>query len=196
MYAFNDALTSYESFMSVSRTDHTIDIVNFQNGTLQYGGVEVATLDDLSGAAGYSGCVAYKNVSSQSIGSASWTAVTFNAEAFDDNGMHDNATNNTRMTVQTGITRVRLKAKVLFAGSTSTSDRIRITKNGSTTYTGYTEEIIPVVTGLQTPLSVTSPVLSVSAGDYFEVEVYQDSGGSVSIQAGGYHTWFEMEEIA
>ncbi len=43
--AFNDAYSASQTAFTIDRTGTTIDTVNVPNGTLQYGGVEVATLD-------------------------------------------------------------------------------------------------------------------------------------------------------
>jgi hypothetical protein len=60
------------------------------------------------------------------------TAVAWDTEVYDTNSWHDNATNNTRVTVPSSVNKVRLTAG-FFADLISGADRIRlhIYKNGA-----------------------------------------------------------------
>ncbi len=114
------------------------------------------------------GCKVYKSTSQTVSAISTYTALTWDAESFDTNGFHDNATNNSRITIPTGK-----GGKYLFnftAGvSTSQVKRIGWYKNGSRIEIGITTS--PNYTG-GTTLSLTE---NLTAGDYIEVFVWNDS---------------------
>ena len=133
-----------------------------------------------------------KRTSNQSINDATWTAINFDAEVRDTDSIHDNVTSNTRLTVPTGFSRVRLEAQVQF----DTGSGVRgvwITKNG----TAFDGSAVPFFDGISSVADVKQAmtgVLDVSAADYFELFVYQDSGSSLNVLSGNW-TWFSMELI-
>lgn len=131
--------------------------------------------------------------SNQSAATSTLTPVAFDLEEFDTDAIHDNATNNTRLTVPSGVTKVRLKGNMAMAGSAGGNERtIRITKNGST-FNGSPQETNPPSTA-NGNIGVTTTVLDVVAGDFFELEAFQDSGGALNILFGNF-TWFSMEIV-
>ena len=98
----------------------------------------------------------------------------------------------TRLSVPSGATKVRLIGNVAFASNPTGYRQVEILKNG-VSYNGK-----PRVVSNPTPLSffinVASPVLTVGAGDYFEISCYQNSGGALNIFADN-STWFALEVI-
>ena len=117
------------------------------------------------------GCRVTRNAS-QSITNSTVTIINFNAEITDNNVMHDNATNNSRITINvpgiyvvgfsgelaTAAVYTRVIASLLLNGATM------ITRNQ---YAGTTTDAPQRIE--------TSTVRRFAAGDYIEVQVFQTS---------------------
>lgn len=128
----------------------------------------------------YVGASLYKTAV-QSINNGSDVTVTWDAEYFDTNAIHDNATNNSRLTIPTGYGGKWLVNYSQSWAATATGAKWSyIYKNGSTdifgTFWTYTSA------GSQVKQSA-SCVLSLSAGDYLTVVVGQNSGGALNLAA-------------
>lgn len=183
--AYQDAQIVVSGGTTSGTNDGTL---NIKAATIQHNGIDTA----------YQGALRYKSAT-QNIPSATWTVLTFEASSY-DSGSYSTST---RMTVPSGITKVRVSAQVMWGagGGADTSRRITIRKNGvsftSGAYAGQPHDNSSEIGGHSG--SCTSPVLSVSPGDYFEVEVYQNSG--VTLEAGPTPaknrnmTWFNMELV-
>jgi len=126
-----------------------------------------------------------------SIINATNVVLPWQAEDYDTNNVHDNVTNNTRLTVPTGIIRVRLSARFRWDNNTVGTRRVTITKNGSFNWAvGIGQEDLDAKTGINISSTITA-VAIVTAGDFFEVFARQDSGGTINVQASV--AWFQME---
>lgn len=114
----------------------------------------------------------------QSIGNATFTAVTFNSERFDTDGMHSTSVNTARVTAATaGI--YQITGHLVFAsGSGTRNARIRL--NG---VTSIAEQETPVTTATRA-VTVTC-LYELAVGDYVELLAYQDSGGALNILGNG-----------
>lgn len=99
----------------------------------------------------------------------------------------------TRLTIPAGVTRVRLRANVRWDSASATGIRqITLFKNGAT-LAGRFSQIVNASAGTQfTDQNAASPVLPVTAGDYFELIAYQTSGAALNIVSND-GTWFEIE---
>ena len=117
----------------------------------------------------------------QSITSGTLPALTFDGETFDTSGFHDNATNNTRITIPGGMGGYyEAGGRVEFANNTSGARIVGVTKNGSTSYfPGQMQGGVPG-SGASLIWTVTTGPLSLAAGDYLELNAYQDSGGGLN----------------
>ena len=128
----------------------------------------------------------------QSIPTLTDTNLAFDVEDEDTSSIHDNVTNNTRLTVPTGVTRVRLIANVEWAASTSGTYRsVAIIKNGVRIY-GLPLVRSALISGVTIRQNLTSYPISCTAGDYFELQVYQNAG---TLDVTSAYTWFGMEVI-
>jgi hypothetical protein len=110
-----------------------------------------------------------------SVADVTYTTVSWDAEEFDDLSAHDNSTNPSRITIPTGITRAVVFGYARFPAITGSG--IRFLKNGSSineTNNG------PSVAGNIATTTLTTEVISVVSGDYFEMQVYQDSGAAAN----------------
>lgn len=120
-------------------------------------------------------------------------AIAWDSESYDTDSIHDNVTNNTRLTVPSGVTRVRLQGQARVEASTvDVYHALYIPKNGSLAYTGSTQIKVEAGSTIQV-VNVTSPVLTVIAGDYFELWLEVETDTSVTVKASS--SWFAMEII-
>jgi hypothetical protein len=125
----------------------------------------------------------------QSISNSSLTAVQFNAaDAWDTDAFHDTTTNNSRITIPTGFGgRYQIQANVNWDSNTSGVREVLIRFNGTTTIADV------VVAG--TCRQYVAAEYALSAGQYVEVVVWQDSGGARDI-GGGNGCWFSARWIS
>lgn len=116
---------------------------------------------------------------------------TFTSESYDTDSIHSNTVNPGRLTVPTGVTKVRVLAQLLLDDSTSAVS-IAIQKNGA--YFAGSPIHKERDTNVSDPsiLSVASPVLTVVAGDYFTII---PGGANASADSAGEISWFAMELI-
>jgi len=118
----------------------------------------------------------------QSIPNATATVLTWNSESFDTNSYHSTSSNTGRMTVPT--TGYYLLTGVVIMNVNATGLRVLdIKKNGSTSVS-YIEVGATTAGGTGTTLQFTT-VLYAAANDYFEMTMYQNSGGNLLTYIGG-----------
>lgn len=135
----------------------------------------------------YKCCTAYKS-GTQSISNNTTTAVAFGAELYDDDAMHDNSTNNTRVAVPSGCTRAR--ASFCLKTPSATGQAVaEVYKNGAT-YTGAPR--FETDTAGTDNVSGFGAWVDVTPGDYFELMFFQDSGSSMTLGTDN-ETWLCLE---
>lgn len=116
--------------------------------------------------------------------SAVAAAIPFDVEDEDVGDWHDNVTNNSRLTVPAGVTRVRVYGGL--SGASATGQFIlTISKNG--TELASTEND----TAGADNLSMALPALSVSPGDYFELLAFSSVNRNVTPDK----TYFAIEAV-
>lgn len=123
------------------------------------------------------------STSAQTIGHNSPTAVNLNNERWDfvpagAVGMHDNVTNNSRLTAIVSGTYV-LTAHVAFAANTTGVRALAIRLNGTSTIATQ----ITNAAGSGATFLTLSTVYRLTAGDYVEMVVTQTSGGDLSVSS-------------
>jgi hypothetical protein len=117
----------------------------------------------------------------QSITTGTDTAVAFNAEFQDSAALHDTVTNNSRITIPTGEGGQYLfTASVEFASSPTGQRKIMFRIGGSSDVALVT---VDAAAGSQPTRLTTVYQYQASAGDYLEVFVSQNSGGSINLAA-------------
>jgi hypothetical protein len=122
--------------------------------------------------AGYGCRVA--TTTSQSISQNTWTALEFDAETFDDDTMHDNSTNNSRITIKSAG-RYLVTGSALYAGTNSAGNRLAaiyvngaLYSYGSSRFAGG---------AANTELITICDVIDVDTDDYVEFYTEQTGGG-------------------
>ena len=125
--------------------------------------------------------VRVKGSSNQTIANTTYTILPWNQETYDTSSFHDTSTNNSRLTIPSGLSGYYyIYTNLNWNGSTSGYRRQQFYKNGSTsifeTDFSFSQDIWFNV-GIST-------VLYLTAGDYLELRVYQTSGGNRSIHMG------------
>lgn len=127
-------------------------------------------------APSYSGASVY-NSAYISIPNNTDTVLTFNTENFDTNSYHDTSTNTSRLTVPADG-KYLITANVGFAANATGYRYAQIKKNGSTNVCQVGINFTNSGT-FDTQLTATTVVNAVTS-DYFEIQVYQNSGGALN----------------
>ena len=145
------------------------------NSSATYG-VEWAAV----GGSSFVGC-GVKKTSDQSINNSTATVISWDSENIDTNTMHDNSTNNTRITVPTGKGGYYLLTGGIAFNSNGTGNRVvRAYKNGSDLR--WLAGVAAANAGNFTIVSFNQ-VFNLSAGDYIELYAFQSSGGALSVMS-------------
>lgn len=130
-------------------------------------------------------CRLFKSAA-QSTSDSTYTKVTFDSENIDTNDLHNNITNNTRITAQQAGKYI--VGGALSFNTNSTGMRyslITVNNSESTPQTTKTKTInrLPAVSGFRTEVNL-STVVDLAIGDYVEIWVYQNSGSAIDIKEG------------
>lgn len=119
----------------------------------------------------------------QSIADLTLTAVSFTAaDSWDTDGFHSTVSNQSRLTVPSGLGgKYLIVASVSWANNTTGWRDLRIRANGST-------DLATARVGTGTPnpypISTMSTVEQLAAGTYIEVTAWQNSGAALDVLAG------------
>ena len=126
------------------------------------------------------GCRLYKSAN-QSISNNSLTTVTWSSESIDTNAFHDTSTNTDRITIPTGYGGKYLVTwRITWNGATSGYRYHTLNQNAGATILSRVDA--PTSFSASNAASVTmSDIYSFSAGDYINVQCYQNSGGAIDI---------------
>lgn len=128
----------------------------------------------VSGAGLFIGCRVY-NTGNQALATGVYTAITFDSERYDTDGMHSTSSNTSRITInQDG--KYHVGACVSYAPHVTGQRFVTIYLNG-TTYIAYTRPVSDAADGSYTTLACD---YQFSAGDYIEVRMYQNTGGNLN----------------
>lgn len=140
---------------------------------------------DATSGGGKPMCRVYHNAS-QSVATATWTSLAFNSERYDVGSMHSTVTNNSRITIPSGGGGVyHISGQATFANDATGGRLIRVKLNASTVILG--EILFPASSSFSTGMAVAGDY-KLSAGDYLTLEVYQSSGGILSVDSFSAYT--------
>lgn len=116
----------------------------------------------------------------QSIPHNSWTSLSFDSETIDNDAIHDLVTNNSRLTCKTPGKYV-IGGSVAWAVNSTGARGVRLLLNGTTpiamVYDGADTAAPDKVQGIIT-------LYNLNANDYVELQVFQNSGGSLNAANG------------
>lgn len=149
---------------------------------------ETGVIRALVGTPSYRGCAVHHSVD---IVSPTYPyTMVFDTELFDTDAIHV-ASPNTRLTVPTGVTRVRLKARVSWTATIAADAGVALTiyKNGSADYRGLGKATGGQAAYTNPTLECSTIDLVVVAGDYFEA-VADTTDAASTIDASD--SWFQM----
>lgn len=131
------------------------------------------------GAAGIDISCRVRNNAAISIPNNTTTALTFNTEAFDTDGMHSTVSNTGRITIATGGKYI-IGYNLEFAGNVNGLREAFITREG------VAEGANQLMGGDATINRLSSSILITAvAAEWFDVRVFQDSGGALNINSTG-----------
>jgi hypothetical protein len=173
-------------------------------GNIRCGGANINTLPDevltfvydgsvwwLTGRSAppqtYVGAVAFHNAD-QSLSSGSETALALNSETKDSNAFHDPVTNNTRLTVPSGLGGVYYVAAYVpwatgFTSSASTAPASATIRQNGTTRLAEDNNPVNNNAGHNSIFAVRQPwwIGDLVAGDYVEILAWHSDGGARSV---------------
>lgn len=130
----------------------------------------------------------------QVISAGALTIVDWDAEVYDTDSFHSTVTNTSRLTVPSGATRVRVIGNYYVPALTAQAIAL-ILKNGSTVV-GCPEQDASGLAGSGAGVNVVSAIMDVTAGDYFEMQIFSTVGMTIgAAQTGFERTWFAIEVL-
>lgn len=136
----------------------------------------------------------------QSIASATPTVLNFDASSFDTVGLHDNVTNNSRITIPTtGRTSGlwHLHGKILWSAGLSSSINVSIlvTPPGGGTASLASTYGALAGAGKDISLEVYSYIYDPIPGTYYQLQVSQLTGGNLTLLNSADLTYFEVVHL-
>jgi len=128
------------------------------------------------------GCVLY-NTTNYTISNATETKLTFDTELLDTDGFHSTVTNTTRITIPTGKGgKYYVFAWGGTANNTTGYRQLEIIVNNRT---GTPSRVGNAsVAGINNVVLTPNGVAILAAGDYIELNTYQNSGGNLTFYGG------------
>lgn len=125
------------------------------------------------------------NTGNLSINNTTFTDLTFDSERWDDAAFHSTSSNTARLTIpQPG--RYAIGACVRFAVNATGHRQVRLLVDGSTEIARVSQ--MAVTTGSIATMMEVFSVSELGAGQYVTVQVYQDSGGALNVEAQGNYS--------
>lgn len=179
VYATISGLATHEADTTAIHGIADTSLLETQTGAQTKANAAVATHAALLVPHPALGGHAYQTVA-QSIptGTASGTAVSFNATAFDTSALWA-AGSPDRLTIPAGRTGLWLvEGQIGYASNATGQRRARITKNGSTLL--GVQSVLAVTVAASATLVSATAVVKLTAGDYVQLEAIQDSGGALN----------------
>jgi hypothetical protein len=154
-------------------------------------GTEVGPFATSSGG-GYTQGARVYNSASQAIASATTTYIAWNSESYDTDGIHDTATNNSRLTCKTAG-KYTIAAHVNFSANANGIRRGFIHLNRTTVICDI--QIEPVDLGRGVTGLILTTLYDLQVNDYVEFAVIQDSGSSLNVTVDTIREAFMMQRI-
>ena len=139
------------------------------------------------GASSAVGCLVYSSVN-QACTSAAYKNLLFDTEIYDTDAFHDTSTNTNRITIPTGKGgKYLFTFLVNFDGNASGRREYYLYKNGVSA--SIMDGSVTAVGAQDTGFTFTA-MDTATAGDYYNVSVWQNSGTSLNVRAGREKNFF------
>lgn len=174
-------IQDFDTIASADGADYAL-VIDTSDTTDDPGGSLKKVLLSGNGAGmAFSGAHAYRSADTTGVNATGGYTLGFDTEAYDTGGWHDTVTNNSRMTVPSGVSYVEIYVTARM-GAVVVTDRVLldVTKNGSS--------LTPAASDIQKPADnevaicqVHVPRLAVTPGDYIEAVFYSQADTSVTI---------------
>ena len=174
---------------------HTDFTPNLELPTIEYGDVDAVGLvtrglTELDRRGKFRGAL-ITMTADQAIAANTDTAILLGTSSYDTDSFVATA-NAGFFTVPSGVAKVRLAFSVRAAADVTSTWRVHITKNDTTTYAGFVETLYAAIDDT-TAITGQTPVLAVAAGDVFKLKtIIPTTGGSIDQHAA---TWFSIEAV-
>ena len=165
-------------------TASSLALAQYESGNLYFTAAGASIFSKADGAAAggstFVGC-GVKKTADQTLTTSTYTVLSWDSENFDTDTMHNNVTNNTRITIPSGKTGYYLLSGSISFGSNGAGNRIvRAYKNGADFR--WLAAMDAAATGNFTVVSF-SQTISLTAADYLEIYAFQSSGGDLNVNA-------------
>lgn len=130
------------------------------------------------------------------INASSGYNIPFNAESYDTDGIHDNVTNNTRLTVPSGYSWVRVGMKAFVTNVTTDEGAALYVRQFNSAGTLQSFRGLPAFSFgnndyTEFAMSGMSSPIQVNAGDYFVFQLWSNDT-SVTVLASHTSAWMEL----
>ena len=123
----------------------------------------------------------------QQLVTATSTVVLFETDIYDPDGLHSTVSNVSRITIPAGAKRAQFFAGIAFVNNAVGVRRAALLKNGSGLSPGMLDIRTNPDAAELTVIHLISPILTVAAADYFEMQAYQTSGGNLFLSTNNCH---------
>lgn len=121
------------------------------------------------------------------------TVMDWDSESYDVGNLHDNVTNNSRISIQdAGYGCVRLVAQIQWAAGTTGYRQVQIRKNGATI---LAEDSRGGTVTITTTQHCVAEDHRPAAGDYYEVVVNHTQGANLNVNNGAGVSFFTLQHI-
>lgn len=122
-----------------------------------------------------------RNSANLVIANGALTALTFDSERFDNAALHSTSSNTSRITIPTGWAGVLVPSvTVEWAANAAGHRGVVLLVNGADRIADLE---VPSIGAIVMSQTLTAPPWKFAAGDYVEVQVYQNSGGNLAVNA-------------
>jgi hypothetical protein len=193
----NDAgisLTSAPMIVTAGDTFRLLVLMETDNSVTVQNGANFFGMEIID-AASFSGALVHKSADQTTADYTAGAQIAWNAEEYDIGGWHDTVTDNSRLTVPSGVSRVRLYGNVLLdaISASNTISAFFIKNGGGARYSGEASMKTEISAATTHRLNIASPVLEVSPGDWFEFRLQVETDTSITVTALG--SFFAIEKV-
>lgn len=127
--------------------------------------------------------VALAQNSTQTIQNAIWSKGTFDAELLDNAGFHDNSTNPTRITFPTAGNYLLAATVPLYSVTNAVAIGGRFQYNNGGALQVFGQSLVAGSSQDGNGPALSTIILAYGTGDFVELEIFQNSGGTVGTLA-------------